>query len=250
KLFYNSRPDLSMFEQSGRERPGRTDMLNPTTLLADALGRNLAEVYSRTYGTREPQFAAALDEAARLVIERIAGSDALYRDAQHTALVTLCMQDILRGLRIERVVTPQDWLHCMLAALTHDIGYVRGICPGDTAERFVIDEAGNTITPPRGASDAFLAPYHVERGKIMVRRRFGPVPVVDEERIACAIELTRFPVPEDEDHAATDTEAGLVRAADLIGQLADPLYLRKLNALYQEFVEIGMDKKLGYESPA
>src|SRR5262249_28564716 len=106
------------------------------------------------------------------------------------------------------------------------------------------------IIPPRGASDAFLAPYHVERGKIMVRRRFGPVPVVDEERIACAIELTRFPVPEDEDHAATDTEAGLVRAADLIGQLADPLYLRKLNALYQEFVEIGMDKKLGYESPA
>jgi hypothetical protein len=33
----------------------------------------------------------------------------------------------------------------------------------------VIDAAGNTIAPPRGASDAFLMPYHVERGKIMVR---------------------------------------------------------------------------------
>jgi hypothetical protein len=225
-------------------------MLNPTSLLADALGRNLAEVYTRTYGGREPHFAAVLDEAARLVIERIASSDALYHDTQHTALVTLCLQDILRGLRMERVVTPVDWLHCILAALTHDIGYVRGICLDDTAESFVIDEDGNRVRPPRGASDAFLTPYHVERSKMMVRRRFGPVDAVDEERIARAIELTRFPVPEDEYHAETDTEAGLIRAADLIGQLADPLYLRKLNALYQEFVETGIDKKLGYQSPA
>src|SRR6516165_1465824 len=141
----------------------------------------------------------------------------------------------LRGRRLERVVTPSDWVHTILAALAHDIGYVRGVCPGDTGEHFVIDAAGNTVTPPRGASDAFLTPYHVERGKIMVRERFASVPFIDEERIAAAIELTRFPVPDDEDHAATDTEAGLVRAGDLIGQLGDPLYPRKLNALYHEF---------------
>ena len=103
---------------------------------------------------------------------------------------------------------------------------------------------------PRGASDAFLMPYHVERGKIFVRERFAPVSFVDEERIAAAIELTRFPVPDDENHAATDTEAGLVRAGDLIGQLGDPLYPRKLNALYHEFVENGIHEKLGYTSPA
>ena len=138
-------------------------MLNPTSLLADALGRNLAETYRRIYGEREPQIAHALDEAARLVIERIASSDALYHDCQHTALVTLCVQDILRGRRLERIVSPSDWGHTILAALNHDIGYVRGICAGDTAECFVIDAAGNTVTPPRGASDAFLMPYHVER---------------------------------------------------------------------------------------
>ena len=225
-------------------------MLSPTNLLADALGRNLAETYSRIYGDQEPHLPAGLEETARLVIERIASSDALYHDCQHTALVTLCVQDILRGRRIERVVTPSDWAHTILAALTHDIGYVRGICPGDTAEDFVIDTAGNTVTPPRGASDAFLTPYHVERGKIFVRERFAPVPFIDEERIINAIELTRFPVPDDDDHAATDTEAGLVRAGDLIGQLGDPLYLRKLNALYYEFVETGVHEKLGYTSPA
>jgi hypothetical protein len=225
-------------------------MLNPTSLLADALGRNLAETYRRIYGDQEPHIAAGLDEAARLVIERIASSDALYHDCQHTALVTLCVQDILRGRRIERIVTPSDWGHTILAALTHDIGYMRGICPGDTAEHFVIDAAGNTVTPPRGASDAFLMPYHVERGKIMVRERFAPVSFVDEERIAAAIELTHFPVPDDEDHAATDTEAGLVRAGDLIGQLGDPRYLCKTNALYHELAETGVHEKLGYTSPA
>ena len=56
-------------------------MLNPTGLLADALGRNLAETYRRIYGDQEPRMAHALDEAARLVIERIASSDALYHIA-------------------------------------------------------------------------------------------------------------------------------------------------------------------------
>jgi len=225
-------------------------MLNPTSLLADALGRNLTETYRRIYGDQEPHIASGLDEAARLVIERIAGSDALYHDCQHTALVTLCVQDILRGRRLEQTITPSDWGHTIWAALHHDIGYVRGICAGDTAEAFVIDAAGNTVIPPRGASDAFLMPYHVERGKIFVRERFARVPFIDEERIADIIELTRFPVPDDENHAATDTEAGLVRAADFIGQLGDPLYLRKLNALYYEFVENGVTEKLGCTSPA
>jgi hypothetical protein len=41
-----------------------------------------------------------------------------------------------------------------------------------------------------------------------------------------------------------------VRAADLIGQLGDPHYLRKANALYLEFEEVGMNRQLGYASPA
>ena len=41
-----------------------------------------------------------------------------------------------------------------------------------------------------------------------------------------------------------------MRAADLIGQLGDPHYLRKANALYYEFEEVGMNKQLGYASPA
>jgi hypothetical protein len=225
-------------------------MLNATTLLAEELGERLSSVFLRTFGGSDPHIAALLDEAAHLIIERIATSDALYHDAEHTALVTLVAQDILRGLRMSRTVSPEEWLHFIVAALTHDVGYMRGICTGDHMERQVIDAAGNAVSLPRGASDASLGPYHVFRSQIVVRKRFASHAMIDGERIARAIELTRFPVPDDGDHAETDTEPGLLRAADLIGQLGDPLYPRKLNALFHEFAEIGINERLGYASPA
>ena len=154
-------------------------MLNATSLLADALAQNLSGTFRRIYADREPLMAALLDEAARLVIERIgcSGTRRIYHDCEHTVLVTLCVQDILRGRRMERTVSPSDWGHTILAALNHDIGYVRGICAGDTVDHFVIDAAGHTVAPPRGASDAYLTPHHVERGKIKVLERFAAVPV-------------------------------------------------------------------------
>lgn len=225
-------------------------MFNATTLLADAFGRHLAETYLRIYGGAIPEYARILDSAGKLVMERISNSDALYHNANHTAQVTLVGEAILRGKLASRPVAPSDWLHFILALLAHDIGYVRGVCPGDGPERFVINEAGDTVTLPRGASDAALSAYHVDRSKIAVRSRFATMPEVDAERLADAIEHTRFPVPQDNAHSATDTEPGLVRAADLIGQLADPLYLRRLNALYYEFEEAGLARSCGYSSPA
>jgi hypothetical protein len=225
-------------------------MLNPTRMLADGLGQHLAETYARSFGGRESRYTEILYESARLAIELIAGSDALYHNTEHTVFVTLVSQDVLRGRRLCQDISPEDWLHFILAALTHDVGYVRGVCRGDRDGRYVIDGAGNTIEMPRGASDAFLAPYHVERSKIAVRERFSGHGFIEAERIAHAIELTRFPVPDDNDYKDTDTEAALVRAADLVGQLGDPLYLRKLNALFYEFSEIGMNKRLGYATAA
>ena len=132
----------------------------------------------------------------------------------------------------------------------HDIGYVRGIFRGDSESRFVVDADGRTVTLPRGASDAALTPYHVDRSKLFVMERLGASTSLDASRIDRAIEFTRFPVPPERDHAEIDAEAGLVRAADLIGQLGDLHYLRKANALFHEFTEIGITQKLGYTSPA
>jgi hypothetical protein len=210
----------------------------------------LEDYYRRTFGPEEPSYPGKLNLAAHMALEVIANSDALYHDVQHTMLVTLVGQEILRGRHLKEMLTPDDWLHYTVALLCHDIGYVRGVCSGDTATSFVIDDSGNRVTPPRGATDAFLTPYHVDRGKIYVRERLGPIPFIDEERVVKAIELTRFPIPDGSDHQETQSEAGLVRAADLIGQLADPSYLQKLTNLYYEFVETGTAEKLGLSSAA
>ena len=43
---------------------------------------------------------------------------------------------------------------------------------------------------------------------------------------------------------------GLLRAADLIGQMADINYMRKVSALFNEFRETGAAEKLGYSNAA
>ena len=225
-------------------------MFEPASVLAGAFADHLVEGYRAVYGKRPPDQGSVIRAMAQLAVERISSSDALYHDVQHTMMVTLVGQTILRGRIMVEEVTPEDWLHFTVATLCHDVGYLRGACPGDRDGRYVIDADGATVEAPRGASDAFLAPYHIERGKIFVRHRCKMIKQLDPERIARAIELTRFPIPEGADYADTASEPALVRAADLIGQLGDPSHSRKLNALYWEFVEIGIAAQLGYRSPA
>src|SRR5260221_7137861 len=90
-------------------------------------------------------------------------------------------------------------------------------------------------------------PHRVDRSKLYVMKRIEATGPLNRQRIADAIEGTRFPPVKDRE---CDEEASVSRAADLIGQLGDPHYLRKANALYHEFEEIGLNKQLGYQSPA
>ena len=224
-------------------------MLTITEIAAEALGAHLADHMGRRYGSTDGQLVDSLQSAARLSIDCIGNSDALYHNIEHTMLVTLAGYDILKGRRLLVETDASDFAHVLAACLFHDIGYVRGILPGDTTDSCVIDAAGNKVNLPRGASDATLLPYHVERSKLFVLRRFGQSKLLDAERIATAIEFTRFPVLSNQDDL--DSEDGIiVRAADLIGQLGDPHYLRKANALYCEFEEVGINKQYGYASPA
>jgi hypothetical protein len=154
----------------------------------------------------------------------------------------------MRGRALLVPTDASDFAHLILACLFHDIGYVRGILKGDGLDGYVVDGKGGKIKLPRGASDAALMPYHVDRSKLFVMDRLANCNVIDAARIARAIEFTRFPPVETDNQ---DKEEGmLLRAADLIGQLGDPHHLRKANALYLEFDEIGMNRQLGYTSPA
>jgi len=228
-------------------------MLNPTELVIDAFVEQLQTMYQRVYGLLEPGYPGIIGFIGRVALENIANSDAPYHDVNHTIMVTLVGQEILRGRHISRGgITPRDWLHFMVSLLCHDIGYVRGVCHGDGNGRFVMNTHGDTTELPPGATDAALTPYHVNRSKIFVRERFGKATLshIDTMVIEANIENTRFPVPQDEEHADTTDYPGLVRSADLIGQLADPNYLRKIPALFAEFSETGAAAKLGYKNAA
>jgi hypothetical protein len=186
-----------------------------------------------------------------MALELIANSDAPYHDLGHTICVTLVGQEVLRGKHLrEGGISPRDWLHFIISLLCHDIGYVRGICIADRHGHFATGNGKETVELPEGATDASLTPYHIDRGKLFVSERFAKNRHIAVEVLCANIEYTRFPVPlRNEGEAASDYPA-LLRASDLIGQLADLNYMRKVSGLFAEFEETGMNEKLGYTSSA
>ncbi|MBR0841512.1 metal-dependent phosphohydrolase [Bradyrhizobium liaoningense] len=219
-------------------------MITLPRLAAESLEKLLGSFMRRRFGEAS---ANVIESATRTTMECIGNSDALYHNIEHTMLVTLAGHSILSGRYLHTHLEADDYVHVLIACLAHDIGYVRGLFPEDDEDGFIIDEAGTKVSLPRGASDASLMMYHVDRSQLFVRRRLPPIRGLDSERIARAIEGTRFPAREGQ---AYDDEASILRAADFIGQLGDPNYLRKANALYYEFEEVGINRQLGYDSPA
>ena len=227
-------------------------MLNPQKMIIEQFVKLLRVTYHRNYSILEPQSGNIIAWAGRLALENIANSDALYHDVEHTIMVTSVGQAILEGKHLcEGGVTPRDWLHVILALLCHDIGYVKGICRADHGNCVATGNGAETMELSSGGTDALLAPYHVARSKLFVQERFGKTLLenVDADLVASYIEITRIPQPTGEFYADTKGFPGLVRAADYIGQLGDPSYLRKLPALFYEFEELGLNAQNGFHNP-
>ncbi|MBI3160219.1 MAG: HD domain-containing protein [Chloroflexi bacterium] len=231
-------------------------MLDLQRIAIENLVEEVKQGYIRTYSNMQPEYGNIIAWSARLALENIANTDALYHNVEHTIMVTLAGQAILEGKHLyEGRVSPKEWLHFMMAALCHDIGYVAGVCQKDNGRTFATGIGEKTVTIADGLTDVSLTPYHVDRGKQFVRERFSETLVgtdsdnIDAELIATYIEFTRFPPPDKPEYKDTRGYGGLLRAADFIGQLGDPDYLRKIPALYYEFEELGTNKEFGYSSP-
>src|SRR5215472_13942284 len=72
-------------------------MFNATLIVIEAFIRELRTMYERTYTTLEPDYPGIISFVAQLALENIATSDAAYHDVDHTIMVTLVGQEILRG---------------------------------------------------------------------------------------------------------------------------------------------------------
>ena len=216
---------------------------------AKKLGKFLAKDFREIFGSSQNDEAERLGALARTTIECIARSDALYHTYEHTMLVSMVGRDILRGRTLAHTVQPEDYIHLIVACLLHDIGFVRGVLSGDTKTEFVIDKNGRTVTLPRGASDASLAPYHVDRSKLFVYERLGkfnndrPRPCRCGDRAHAAFRGARF----GRNQTGLRTEAGPAADLDRAARRSF-LYLPegRMRCLSIEFEELGRNRQFGY----
>lgn len=200
-----------------------------------------------------PEFKNIISDSVHASLNIISLSDAMYHDVEHTCLVTLCGQEIFCGKKVkEGNLNSKDWLHFTISLLFHDIGYVKNILLNDEQNHQVINELGERITIDSGQTDASLTPYHVERGKMYINQRSWPE-YINKQILMDLISFTQFPQPDRSEPNGEEEEklfslANLVGSADLIGQLADPMYDEKIPRLFYEFKESGISDKMGYKS--
>src|SRR6476660_9376774 len=153
-------------------------MITVPELASEALGSYLSAHLSRRFRSTEAHLTELIPSVARLSLECIGNSDALYHNVEHTMLVTLVGYDIMKGRALLTPTSPSDFAHLLVACLLHDIGYVRGILKGDGADGYVIDARGGKASVPRGSSDAALLQYHVDRSKSRAFRRLPLSPTM------------------------------------------------------------------------
>ncbi len=230
--------------------PYTHSMFNPNSRIIDAFVEHSLNEFRRLFSAPDSAQEQSLEQATRTALETLLNCDCPYHDLQHTILVTDVGQSILQGRQLARGdLTAHDWLQAVVAMLFHDVGYLRNLLSDDDATSCAINDEGQRISPPPGCTDAFMTPYHVSRGKLYVTERFANDPALDTGTIGACIEMTRFPVPSGPGYTDTDSLPGLVRSADLIGQMADPQYLEKLSRLFAEFVETGDAGRMGFDNP-
>lgn len=225
-------------------------VLDLNQILRAEVGDKLETTFHAMFRGEYLQYLENAKEVCSLALSKLDECDALYHNTEHSARVTLVGLQILLGKQTTtHDVTPSDWLNVVVALVCHDIGYVRGICAADRGPNLATGIADNKSYIAEERSDAALMPVHVDRGKTFVGEALASVNLIDEKFVQSCIERTRFPVPASSWYALTDDFPGLVRGADLIGQLSDPAYLSKLPAIFYEFVEVGFNESMGYSSP-
>jgi len=225
-------------------------MLDVTQTLKSDCQERLRAAYRSIFDDQDPHYLALVEDAAATAVNTIAKSNAAYHNVEHTLYVTAAGVSILAGKQTEAPLTTKQWAEAVISMLFHDIGFVRGLCKQDADDNVHYYSGVNDkiIELKRGTTDASMLPYHVDRGQCFASDYFSQNSDLDIELIRQCIERTRFPIPDDPAYHVGDDMPGLVRAADLIGQFSDPRYLNKLAALFQEFDELGMNARIGYES--
>src|SRR6187397_3672168 len=87
---------------------GRHSMMTLPELAVDALEEFLRSFMRRRFGPSQ-SLVEIVPATARIALECIGNSDALYHNVEHTMLVTLAGHDILRGRALHTHMTADDY---------------------------------------------------------------------------------------------------------------------------------------------
>ena len=224
---------------------------SPQKILSSKLSSAIETHFRRLFDGRESALRQTLLESTDFAMSALARADTQYHNSEHTFIVSLAGLDILQGkAELGDPIDAEDWATYIISLLFHDIGYLKKLFPEDSASVVVANAEGGIFPLGPGATDASLTRIHVDRGMAFVREHFKNSRTIDVGRVVHNIENTRFPPPPEvrDNPRSRLSWPDMVRAADLIGQLADPNYLRKLPALYEEFLECGTADVMGLKN--
>jgi hypothetical protein len=208
------------------------DTSKPRSILADAKRFFRADYPKADFTRVEKAFLLA----KRLYDGRYPGylsCAVAYHDFVHSLSVFAAASRLLDGCELSgTAIGPDRAAETLVAALFHDCGFIR--------------EEGD-----QSGTGAQYTKVHVDRSAAFVRREAGALGLAGESaaRAARMIFATDLAKPwgdlrfEDEGEGAG---AQALAAADLLGQMADRVYLEKLLFLYYELREAGIE---GYGSP-
>ncbi|HET58324.1 MAG TPA: hypothetical protein ENN35_07785 [Deltaproteobacteria bacterium] len=152
-----------------------------------------------------------------------------YHDLRHTLAVTLAMARLMHGaVETGRELSEKDFTMGLVSALMHDTGYMQ--------EDDDLEGTGAKYTL-----------VHIERSIDFVRRYYADDPLFgnDLDAFRDILRCTGLSVSIGDIRFADETVellGKILGTGDLLGQMADRVYLEKLLDLYNEFVEGGINQ--------
>jgi hypothetical protein len=196
----------------------------------DAVRTEVAQIYRELFPGGSAQF---VDDAFKRIVDAFEGRfdgyqpiDAKYHDLEHTLQGTLAFARLLKGYSSARArpeLTRSAFELGLLAILLHDTGYLK--------ERSDREGTGAKYTLVHVTRSAEFAK------KLLTENKFSPLEVrAVQNMIRCTgvnTDLASIPFHDD-----LERQVGFaLGTADLLGQMAAPDYIDKLQTLYQEFEE-------------
>ena len=123
---------------------------DPAQILTNALSDDLTKSFAEQFPDAAQEYTAFLRDAVSLATKHLTQTSASYHDADHTVMVVMAGQDILRGKALDGTLRATDWIHGITAMLFHDIGYSRTACRDGLAGVLVPGSSRCRLIPETG----------------------------------------------------------------------------------------------------